>query len=298
MMQISLIGGLPRTFPLTLWSLYKMQKNFLLTFIILSTIYIFTSSVKAQTSLFFAPTRVNISQEKPVQEMRVTNMSNFARSYTLSVENISMNENGQTVRVENFDYSAKRMIRFVPRQFNIEPGGKQIVRIMARFPEGTKNGEYHAHLEFLENVQKREELNREVAAENRARMKAEISYAAAIPVTISKGEVKTTVGVENPNFSINERQQPTISLVLTRQGNGQGNVILEADYIASDGSEKKAAVRRTIYVYRELDIRKHDFVLELLKPEDIQKGGQIRVKLFNANISQEDPVNTILVPVT
>ena len=275
-----------------------MRKTLFLTTLALCLIGLFSLSVKAQSSLFFAPTRVEIEQGKPVQEVRITNMSSFARSYNLSLENIAMNEDGKTVRVETFDYSAKRMLRFVPRQFDIEPGGRQIIRIMARFPEGTEDGQYHAHLEFLENVPKREELNKEVAKENRARMRAEISYAAAIPIIISKGEIKTTVGMKDLTYGVNVKQEPQISLVMTREGNGQGNVLLEADYIAPDGTETKAAVRRTIYIYRELDTRNHSFILELLKQADIQKGGQIRVKLYNADISEEDPVDTVLVPVT
>ena len=100
-------------------------------------------------------------------------MSSIARSYNLSLQNIIMNENGQTVRVDTFDYSAKRMLRFVPRQFDIAPGKKaDCFVIMARFPEGTQDGQYHAHLEFLENVTKRVELNQDATPENQAKAKS------------------------------------------------------------------------------------------------------------------------------
>lgn len=269
-----------------------MRNIVFLTFIIIFVLCAPFAPSKAETVLFFSPTRVDVTDEQPVQEIRVTNMSSIARAYTLSIENLVMSEAGHTMRVDNFDYSAKRMLRFVPRHFDLKPGAKQIIRIMARFPEGTEDGEFHSHIEFLEDVSRRDELNKDVEPDNRARMKAQIAYATAIPVTISKGEIKTEVSMKGLVLGIDKKGRPEVSLDLMRNGNGQGNIFLEADYIAPDGTEVKAAVRRTIYVYRELDQRKHSVVLELLDNEDLKSGGQIKVKLFNRDISEQDPVDT------
>tara|TARA_R110001592_G_scaffold29350_17_gene106736 strand:+ start:2591 stop:3445 length:855 start_codon:yes stop_codon:yes gene_type:complete len=276
--------------------MHKTRFLLLLSFLMISMPF---AQVWADTVLFFAPTRVEIIDQKPVQEIRITNMSNIARSYSVSLKNLAMDENGHTARVDTFDYSAKRMLRFVPRQFDIKPGEKQIIRIMARFPEGTQDGEYHAHLEFLENISKRAELNKEASPENQAKAKAQIAYATAIPVVISKGAIKTDIAVHNIVVGKDGKSgRPNISMVLDRSGNGQGNALIEADYIAPDGTEKKAAVRRSVFIYREIDQRKHAFILELLDQKDIQNGGKIRVKLFNKNISESTPVDTVLVPVS
>ncbi len=256
------------------------------------------NTARAETALFVAPTRVEINDQNPVQEIRVTNMSTIARSYNLSIQNIIMNTNGQTTRVDNFDYSAKRMIRFVPRHFDVPPGGKQIVRIMARFPKDKADGEYHAHLEFLENIQKRAELNKDIQTpENRARMNAQISYVTAIPIITSKGEIKTEIGMKNLKLNTDKNGNPEISMILTRSGNGQGNTYIEAEYISPDGSETKAAVRRSVVVYREINERQHSFALELLDAPTLKKGGQIKVKLYNRAISETDAVDTALIPI-
>lgn len=257
------------------------------------------SVAKAEAVLFFSPTRVEIEDGRPVQEIRVTNMSNIARSYNLSMQNLVMGENGTTVPVDTFEFSAKRMLRFVPRQFDIQPGKKQIIRIMARFPEGTQPGEYHAHLEFLENVTRRIELNKDATPENQARARAQVAYAAAIPVVISKGDVKTDVAMTNVEITpYKETQKRSVSLDLQRSGNGQGNIFLEAEYIAPNGAVKKAAVRRSVYVYRELEVRHHNFLLELLDDADIKQGGQIKVKLFNRDVSETDPVDETIIPLS
>ncbi|PCJ98104.1 MAG: hypothetical protein COA45_08095 [Zetaproteobacteria bacterium] len=252
---------------------------------------------QAETVLFFSPTRVDITDQQPVQEIRVTNMSSISRSYMLSIENLIMSEAGHTMRVDNFDYSAKRMLRYVPRKFDLKPGAKQIIRIMARFPKGTEDGSYHSHLEFLEDISRREVLNKDASPDNRARIKAQISYAMAIPVVVSKGDIKTEISMLNLGLGKDKNGRPEISLDLLRSGNGQGNIYVEADYIAPDGSEVKAAVRRTIYVYRELSQRHHRVVLELIDYKDLKSGGSIKVKLYNRDVSEKDPIDTILVSV-
>ncbi|MGN7439432.1 MAG: hypothetical protein ACTHOO_12405 [Alcanivorax sp.] len=257
------------------------------------------SAVKAEAVLFFSPTRVEIEGGKPVQEIRVTNMSDIARSYNLSLQNLVMNEDGVTVPVDTFDFSAKRMLRFVPRQFDIQPGKKQVIRIMARFPEGTEAGEYHAHLEFLENITRRIELNKDASPENQARARAQVAYAAAIPVIIGNGDIKTDVSMDQVKIVPHaQTQKRALSLDLHRSGNGQGNIFLEADYIGPDGQVKKAAVRRSVYVYRELSVRHHTFLLELLDEADVQKGGQIKVKLYNRDVSESDPIDEAILPLS
>ncbi len=274
-----------------------MRIHLLLSFLTMFLVGVTFAPVQAETVLFFSPTRIDVTDQKPVQEIRVTNMSSIARSYSLSIENLVMTEAGSTMRVDNFDYSAKRMLRFVPRKFDLKPGAKQIVRIMARFPQDTADGEYHAHIEFLEDVSRRTELNKDATPDNRARLKAQMSYAMAIPVIISKGEIKTEVSMGNLALGKNKDGRPEISLDLARRGNGQGNIFVEADYIAQDGSETKAAVRRTIYVYRELDLRHHRIILELLDHKDLKSGGSVRVKLYNRDISEQDPIDTVLIAV-
>ena len=274
-----------------------MRINLLLSLLTMFLVGVTFAPVQAETVLFFSPTRIDVTDQQPVQEIRVTNMSSIARSYSLSIENLVMSEAGSTMRVDNFDYSAKRMLRFVPRKFDLKPGAKQIIRIMARFPQETADGEYHAHIEFLEDVSRREELNKDVPPDNRARMKAQMSYATAIPVIVSKGEIKTEVSMSNLVLGKDKKERPEISLDLARRGNGQGNIFVEADYIAPDGSETKAAVRRTIYVYRELNLRQHHVVLELLDYKDLKSGGSVRVKLYNRDVSEQDPIDTVLIAV-
>lgn len=272
-------------------------------FVFLMCIALFISHVKEsvsapETILFFAPMRVELSEANPVQEIRVTNMSNTSRAYSMEAENIVMNTSGVTERVDNFDFSAKRSIRFVPHQFSIKPGERQIIRVMARFTPDMQDGEYHVHLNFLENLSKSQALNKsEETADNKAKAQAQIAYSTSIPVIVSKGTIKTEIAMKDMKLSYDKQKHPTVSMNLTRLGNGQGNALLEGYYTGPDGKEVMAGVRRTASIYREIDQRAYDFTFELLDREKVQKGGKLTIKLFNKNVSQDKPVDTISIPV-
>lgn len=258
-------------------------------------------SAYAETIIFLAPMRLDLTEEQPVSEIRVTNTSSIGRGYNVSAENLIMTEDGVTQRVDDFEYSAKRMLRFVPRSFDLQPGQTQIVRVMARISKDTPDGEFHSHLEFLENIKRRGELNQNNSGEDsqeRAAIKAQLAYSAAIPVTISKGQVSTQLEMQNVVFARNEKGEPVINLDILRSGNGQGDLYLDANYVAPDGTESPAASRRTVYVYREIDVRRHSFVLNLLTDKGVPSSGQIRVKLFNRDVSADEPVQEVLVPLS
>lgn len=253
--------------------------------------FAFPHGTLADTGLFFAPTRLELTQEKPVQEIRVTNMSEIARSYRISMENLVMGENGVTSRVDHFDYSAKRLLRFVPRKFDLQPGERQIIRIMGRYSNDVLDGEYHVHLEFLEDVGRRLEVNKmeDDDVEGRARMMAEVSYATAVPIVMSKGDVHTELDLDAISVGKDKSGRPELNLNILREGNGQGKVFIEVDY--THGSVvKKAASRRYVPVYREINKRKHVFLLDLLDASDLVPGATLTVKLFDQRVSEKEPI--------
>lgn len=277
-----------------------MKRILVLFCLVSSLLFLMSGASKAKSILFFAPMRLDLSQDKPISEMRVTNTSKLALSYNVSVENLAMSEDGVTYRVDDFEYSAKRMLRFVPRQFDLEPGKTQIVRVMARIPNDVEDGEYHSHIEFLENVKRRGVINEtgEKSYIERAEINAQLSYSAAVPITVSKGNVSTQLEMQNVKLEKLASGGLKANFDIHRSGNGQGNLYLEADYIAPDGSVTSAATRRTVYVYREIDVRKHSFILNLLDREALPSAGQINVKLYNRDISEDEPVQEVVLPLS
>ena len=118
-------------------------------------------AVLADKVLFFTPTRVLLNDLDNVELINITNLSPLTRAYQVRAQDLIMTEEGVTAPVESFDLSAKRMIRYVPRQFTLAPGERQTVRVMSRIGPQTEDGEYHTHLRFLEDVTQRKELNKQ-----------------------------------------------------------------------------------------------------------------------------------------
>ena len=272
--------------------------------LVCSVLYI--DYAKAESILFFAPTRLELTDKNPISEVRVTNTSKAPRSYSVNVENIAMANDGVTYRVEDFDYSAKRMIRYVPRRFDLEPGQMQIVRVMARIPSSVADGSYHAHLEFLEDVKRQAELRRQKAEADggdsandasQAQIEVKFAYSAAIPIVVTKGEINTEVQMQNVRVERNEQGEPEVLLDIVRSGNGQGNIFLEADYVTPDAKTMQAASRRTVFVYREIDIRHHRFTLNMLGADfKAAPNAQVNVRLYNRDVSSDEPVQEVSVP--
>lgn len=271
------------------------KKNFVLFSVLILTLFV-TTSVQAEKVLFFSPTRVLLNDKDRVETISITNLSKYARSYNISVENLVMTEEGVTAQVEHFDYSAKRMLRFVPRKFDLQPNQRQTVRIMSRIPPDAGDGDYHAHLRFLENISRGAALN-EKPQEGNSSMQAYLSYAAAIPVVISHGRVETGVGMKDVRVETGEKRNDiTVKMRVTRDGNGQGVAYFDTNYVAPSGTESTATVRRTAYIYRELNERDYSYNFSL--PDNIPpKGGSLKISIFDSNKENAEPVDQITVPI-
>lgn len=250
---------------------------------------IFVTPSFAAEILFVSPTRVNLDEKNKVTVMNVTNMSNIDRTYTVGVKDIIMLEKGVTQAVEGFDYSAKKMLRFFPRQFTVPAGQKQSIRIMAKIPADTPDGQYHSHVFFLEDGAKQAKPPADLAAgSGQAITSVPLAYSVMMPVTLSKGTIDTKVNWIDPKISKSVKPGAksntyTISMQLTRSGNGQGIAYFDVIYTPSTGEAVQIGKRRTAYIYREID--KRDYKFDFSLPEGIS-GGNVQLRLLTGDKSK------------
>lgn len=242
----------------------------------------------AEKVLFFTPSRVEMNAKDKVEVVNVTNLSSIARAYSISMEDLVMTEEGITKKVDGFDYSARRMVRFVPRQFVLKPGERQSIRVMMRAPRDLPDGDFHSHMQFLENVSKRNEINADIEQEENTSIQAPLAYSTLIPVIVSHGEVKTTISANSAKLITDSNGKKAVEIELTRQGNGQGRAFIDVAYVV-DGEEKTASPRSTTYIYRELDKRKKIMALQ----NSIPSGAVIRVSIYDDSSSGAEPVKVI-----
>lgn len=256
------------------------MKNYILAAVVAMLGLINTAH--AEEVLFLSPTRILLNDTKKVAVINVTNLSDIQRTYTVTSENIVMTPEGTTTGKDNFEYSAKRHIRFVPREFTVNPGQRQAIRIMSRLPADTADGDYHCHIGFEEDVSKRKAPDVDgVIHKGQAGIAAPIAYSAMIPVVISHGKVTSKVTMGEPSVKKDPKKPGiyVITMKLTREGNGQGLGVFEFVYTQPDGKTVQLGKRSTAHIYRELKERTYSYDLKL--PDGVPSGGTVRISLFN-----------------
>lgn len=255
-----------------------MKSKFLILILVLLMMTGY-SVAYAATILFVSPTRINLNERHKVEIINVSNTSDVSRTYKISLQDLAMTEKGTTTLSDNFPYSAKKMVRFFPREFTIAPGQSQVIRVMARISADTPDGEYHVHIKFFEDG-KAQGAPPESA--QGVSMRASMAYSTMLPITISKGKIETQIGWTGPE--VTKSTTPGnyhFKTMLTRSGNGQGRAYLDMIYVPASGQEIQIGKRRLSYVYREID--KVNYAFDFKLPKDMPPSGQIKFRLLNGD---------------
>lgn len=233
----------------------------------------------AESKMFLSPTRVNLDERHKVETINISNVTDTPHSYKVSVKDLVMTEKGVTVPSDHSEFSAKKMVRYFPREFSVQPGQHQTVRVMAKIPADTPDGDYHSHIEFFEDVATTTDQS---GGEAKTSVKAAFSYSTLIPITVSKGAVDTKIGWTQPGITRSAKPGDyKIQFQLTREGNGQGTAYIDVFYIAPSGEATQIGKRRTAYIYRE--ISKKDYAFDAGLPPGASPGGKIKLSLLNGD---------------
>jgi len=275
----------------------KLSHKILAAFVACVISFAATKASIAESALFLSPTRVTLDDENKVGVINVTNMSKVIKAYTISLENLIMTPEGITSQVDNFEYSAKRMLRFVPREFVLQPGERQSIRIMARTRPDTEDGAYHSHIHFLEDVAKSNELNKDRIPSNTEKGKIEVqfAYSALVPVILNHGRLTSSIGMKDHQLFWKDKAQKHLSLAmqLTRSGNAQGTAYIDTVHIADDGTHTPLSPRKTVQIYRELAARKFSYDVAL--PEGVTAGA-VKISLYDSADTKSKPLDNVTLP--
>lgn len=108
--------------------------------------------VAARAELLVAPTRVVLTPTSRSAELVLVNKGTEAAAFRLALENRRMRADGgleaATEALPGEAFAADKL-RFSPRQLVLEPGARQVVRIMADTPASLPAGEYRSHLRLM-----------------------------------------------------------------------------------------------------------------------------------------------------
>ncbi|MEE4154819.1 MAG: molecular chaperone [Erythrobacter sp.] len=170
--------------------------------------------------LLVAPTRVTLDERSRTAELVLVNRGEGPAAFRLSLENRRMREDGSLETVEEpleGELFALDMLRFSPRQLLLEPGARQVVRIMAKSPAGLAPGEYRSHLRLMSAPAS---AARPAAEENAGDTSLSIELIAirsiTVPVILRVGKLEATASVDAAALS--EAEPDQLAIKLTRSG--------------------------------------------------------------------------------
>ena len=110
------------------------------------------SPAPAADELLVAPTPVVLSPDARSSELVLVNKGTETAAFRIAIENRRMREDGsledaaEPLPGEAF---ADDKLHYSPRQLVLEPGARQVVRIMASAPGALPPGEYRSHLRLM-----------------------------------------------------------------------------------------------------------------------------------------------------
>jgi len=265
----------------------NIKKILLSLFVLVAVVVSTVGYSQAQTKssiLYVAPHRVVIGAGVKVETINVSNKSNEARRYDLQVIDQVMTEDGVTQRQDTFPYSAKRMLRFVPKRFTLQPGERQVVRVMARRTKDMASGDYHSHLLFREIPLKKKQVadlekdRKEANTKGAASFEIRALYGLAVPIVVQQGALESDIKLTKIDVSKDEAGTSFLKVGFARTGNSEASGLLKTVYFAPGADPVEIATEQWVRMYREVDTITKTLKLNLSKGESLS-GGKIVMTL-------------------
>ena len=192
------------------------------------------SSLVAQElgGLTVTPTRIVFEGRDRSAEVILVNTTSIPMTYRISFKNMRMLENGSYEDIDtprNGELFADKMIRYSPRQVNLEPGVSQTVRLLLRKPANLADGEYRSHLLFqgIPTETAGQDIENLDLKEGELQIRIRTAFAVTIPVIARQGELSATA--EITDLSLTTPKDPDEPAILFFRINRSGNRTVSGD---------------------------------------------------------------------
>lgn len=177
--------------------------------------------------LAVAPMRITFEGRHRNHEITLRNNDVETQVYRLSLIEMDMPEEGPLQILEKPEEnrkSAKKMIRFSPRQVTLRPGQVQIVRVRVRRPAGLEDSEYRSHLLFQNVPQVGNRIERQLESQPTVGLQVNIVpvFGVAIPIIVRQGALNAEVALSDLQLTpatTARSAEKILSLLMERSGN-------------------------------------------------------------------------------
>ena len=232
--------------------------------------------------LAVAPTRLIFEGRTRSAQISLLNQGTQPAVYRISIINMQMTDAGEYRRVEESGRElgyAESLVRYAPRQVELEPGESQTVRVLLRKPGDLKAGEYRSHILFQavpdpESGQSIEMVTKDEGLSIRLIVVPGIT----IPLIVRHGQLSASASLGG--FEIlsgaGSHEGPSLSFQINRAGNRSVFGHIKVTYRTDGGAEYVIGEISQLAVYTPNGHRK--VVLRLRVPEQVRlSGGQLFV---------------------
>ncbi len=177
----------------------------------------------ATRMLLINPTRVIFSESTRAMEVHVGNVGKEPVAYTIDLVTMRRDKDGNLREVEQESAEerlVKDMIRFAPRRATIEPGKRQVVKLMLRKPGDLPPGEYQTRLRFTPQASTPEALAApKGGSAGKTSVQLNVLVASTIPIIIQHG--------------ITGSEATPVALTLKNLGQGGSELAAEVQFTRS-----------------------------------------------------------------
>jgi P pilus assembly chaperone PapD len=268
-----------------------------------------SNSAQALGDLTVTPTRVIFEGRDRSKTIHLVNRGNVKATYRVEFTQMAMDDGGKMSEIdvaEDGQVFADSMLRYSPRQVEIEPGGSQTIRIMVRKPRDLVAGEYRSHLVMYAIPDKAGNSqtidNLQPLKDQEVGISIDVIYRVSIPVVIRHGDLNAEFSFSSADYlteaestEASDEQGPRVSFTLERKGTRSVYGDVEVAY--QPDTENQRYVVGTVkdfVVYVPNDKRKMS--LPLITPEGLEiDKGQLKLTFSQGEKREKQILATTLV---
>jgi P pilus assembly chaperone PapD len=244
------------------------------------------AAAPAAAELLVAPTRIILTPATRAAELVLVNKGTETAAFRLALENRRMRDDGALEAAADIrpgEQFASDKLRFSPRQLVLEPGARQVVRVVADSPAALAPGEYRSHLRLMSAPVSAGKASTAdaPARDNSLSIELIAIRSITVPVILRVGSLDASVTVDAAALSRGADNQLIVKL--TRQGTRStyGDISLTVE-----GEKEPTWLVRGVAVYTPNTAR--DVILPLPAAVKTRLSGK-RVRIAYVSTDSAEP---------
>lgn len=244
--------------------------------------------VPAAAELLVAPTRVVLTPEARSAELVLVNKGTETAAFRIGLENRRMREDGSledAPTAQDGEAFADDKLRYSPRQLVLEPGARQVVRIMASAPSDLAPGEYRSHLRLMSAPISagKAAIAGESPADNSLSIELVAIRSITIPVILRVGMLEASITMDSAALAKDAADQLVVRLTRAGTRSTYGDITF-----TPEGAKEPVWVVRGVAIYTPNTGR--DVIVPL--PPEVRAGlAGKRVRIDYSSTDAADPAN-------